>query len=68
VTGSARFRKRVRVQGNRPRASKLKASGVRAEQEQRRRCDHARWFCRRLRGCADRVSVAHAREQRKLSP
>jgi hypothetical protein len=34
VAGSARFRRRVRVQGNRPRASRLRASGVRAAQEQ----------------------------------
>jgi hypothetical protein len=33
--GSARFRRRVRVQGNRPRASRLRANGVRAEWEQR---------------------------------
>jgi hypothetical protein len=35
VAGSARFRRRVCVQGNRPRASKLRASGVRTEREQR---------------------------------
>jgi hypothetical protein len=35
VAGLARFRKRVRVQGNRPRASRLRVSGVRAEREQR---------------------------------
>jgi hypothetical protein len=35
VTGSARFCRRVRVQGNRPRAGRLRASGVRAVQEQR---------------------------------
>jgi hypothetical protein len=35
AAGSARFRRRVRVQGNRPRASRLRASGVRAVQEQR---------------------------------
>jgi hypothetical protein len=34
----------------------------------RRRCDRARRSCRRLRGCADCVSAAHAREQRRLSP
>jgi hypothetical protein len=34
VAGSARFRRRVRVQDNRPRASMLRASGVRAEWEQ----------------------------------
>jgi hypothetical protein len=34
VAGSVRFRRRVRVQGNRPRASMLWASGVRAVQEQ----------------------------------
>jgi hypothetical protein len=34
VAGSARFRRRVRVQGNGPRASRLRASGVRAVQEQ----------------------------------
>jgi hypothetical protein len=39
VADSARFRRRVRMQGNRPRASKLRANGVRAEPEQRRRCD-----------------------------
>jgi hypothetical protein len=33
-----------------------------------RRCDQAWRSCRRLRGCADRVSAAHAREQRRLSP
>jgi hypothetical protein len=43
--------------------SKLRASGARAEREQRRRCNQARRSCRRLRGCADRVSAAHAREQ-----
>jgi hypothetical protein len=32
-----------------------------------RRCDRARQSCRRLRGCADLVSAAHAREQWKLS-
>jgi hypothetical protein len=35
VAGSARFRRRVRVQGNRPRASRLRASGARAEQKRR---------------------------------
>jgi hypothetical protein len=35
VPGLARFRRRVRVLGNRPRASRLRASGVRAVQEQR---------------------------------
>jgi hypothetical protein len=35
VAGSARFHRRVRVQGNRPRTSRLKASGVRARREQR---------------------------------
>jgi hypothetical protein len=35
AAGSARFLRRVRVQGNRPRAGKLRASGVRAVQEQR---------------------------------
>jgi hypothetical protein len=35
VASSARFRRHVRVQGNGPRASKLRASGVRAVQEQR---------------------------------
>jgi hypothetical protein len=34
----------------------------------RRRCDQARQSCRKLRGCADRVSAAHAREQWRLSP
>jgi hypothetical protein len=33
----------------------------------RRRCDQAWRSCRRLRGCADRVSAAHAREQWRLS-
>jgi hypothetical protein len=33
-----------------------------------RRCDRARRSCRRLRGCADRVSAAHAREQWRFSP
>jgi hypothetical protein len=33
-----------------------------------RRCDRARRSCRRLRGCADRVSTAHAREQWRFSP
>jgi hypothetical protein len=33
-----------------------------------RRCDQAWRSCRRLRGCADRVSVAHVREQRKFNP
>jgi hypothetical protein len=33
----------------------------------RRRCDRARRSCGRLRGCADRVSAAHAREQWRLS-
>jgi hypothetical protein len=41
--------------------------GSRAEAAHRR-CNQARRSCRRLRGCADRVSAAHAREQRKLSP
>jgi hypothetical protein len=35
VADSARFRRRVRVQDNRPRASRLKASGVRVEQKWR---------------------------------
>jgi hypothetical protein len=35
VAGSVRFRRRVRVQGNRPCASRLRASGVRAERERR---------------------------------
>jgi hypothetical protein len=34
VASSARFRRRVRVQANRPRASRLRANGVRAVQEQ----------------------------------
>jgi hypothetical protein len=34
----------------------------------RRRCDQARRSCRRLCGCADRVSAAHAHEQRRLNP
>jgi hypothetical protein len=34
VAGLARFCRRVRVQDNRPRASKWRASGVRAEREQ----------------------------------
>jgi hypothetical protein len=34
VTGSARFRRRVRMQGNRPRTNRLRANGVRAVQEQ----------------------------------
>jgi hypothetical protein len=34
----------------------------------RRRCDQARRSCRRLLGCADRVSASHVREQRRLSP
>jgi hypothetical protein len=33
-----------------------------------RRCNRARRFCRRLCGCADRVSAAHAREQWRFSP
>jgi hypothetical protein len=33
-----------------------------------RRCDQARRSCRKLRGCAARVSVAHVREQRKFNP
>jgi hypothetical protein len=34
AAGSARFRRRRRVQGNRPRASGLRASGVRTVREQ----------------------------------
>jgi hypothetical protein len=34
----------------------------------RRRCDQAQRSCWRLHGCAGRVSAAHAREQRWLSP
>jgi hypothetical protein len=34
TAGSARFRRHVRIQGNGSRASKLRASGVRAVQEQ----------------------------------
>jgi hypothetical protein len=34
TANSVRFRRRVRVQGNRPRASRLRASGVGAVQEQ----------------------------------
>jgi hypothetical protein len=37
MADSARFRRRVRVQDNRSRASRLKASGVRAEQKRRTR-------------------------------
>jgi hypothetical protein len=33
----------------------------------RRRYNQARRSCRRLRGCADRISIAHAREQWRLS-
>jgi hypothetical protein len=33
-----------------------------------RRSDRAQRSCRKLRGCAGRVSVAHVREQRRLSP
>jgi hypothetical protein len=33
-----------------------------------RRGDQARRSYKKLRGCADRVSAAHAREQRRLSP
>jgi hypothetical protein len=33
-----------------------------------RRCNQARRSCRRLRGCADRVSAAHAREQWRFNP
>jgi hypothetical protein len=33
-----------------------------------RRCDRAQRSCRRLRGCADSVSAAHAREQWRFSP
>jgi hypothetical protein len=33
-----------------------------------RRCNQARRSCRKLRGCAGRVSVAHVREQRKFNP
>jgi hypothetical protein len=32
------------------------------------RCDQARRSCRRLRGCAGQVSVAHVREQKKFNP
>jgi hypothetical protein len=35
LAGSARFRRQVHVQGNRPRASKLGAVGVGAEQKRR---------------------------------
>jgi hypothetical protein len=35
MADSARFRRRVRVQGNQPRASKLRASGMKAEWERR---------------------------------
>jgi hypothetical protein len=34
----------------------------------RRRCDRVRQSCRKLRGCAGCVSVAHVREQRKFNP
>jgi hypothetical protein len=40
--------------------------GSRAEAAHRR-CSQARRSCRRLRGCADRVSAAHTREQWRLS-
>jgi hypothetical protein len=33
-----------------------------------RRYDRAQRSCRRLRGCADRVFIAHAREQWRFSP
>jgi hypothetical protein len=42
TANSVRFHRRVRVQDNRPRASKWRASGVRAEREQ-----HARGATRR---------------------
>jgi hypothetical protein len=33
-----------------------------------RRCNQARRSCRRLHGCADRVSASHAREQWRFNP
>jgi hypothetical protein len=59
TAGSVRFRRRVQAGG--------RWCGSRAEAAHRR-CDQARRSYRRLRGCADRVSAAHAREQRRLSP
>jgi hypothetical protein len=32
------------------------------------RCNQARQSCRKLRGCAGRVSVAHVREQKEFNP
>jgi hypothetical protein len=32
-----------------------------------RRCDHARWSYRKLRGCAGHALAAHVREQRRLN-
>jgi hypothetical protein len=63
VAGSARFRRRVRVQGNRPCASRLGAVGVKAERE-RRLCEWLhKYACsartgavrsRRVSSCANR--------------
>jgi hypothetical protein len=60
VAGSARFCRRVRVQGNRPRASRLKARGTGAERERRTRAAARRGGP--AGGCADMLAV-HAQEQ-----
>jgi hypothetical protein len=68
TAGSARFRGRVRVRGSKTTRKQAggRWCGSRAGAVLRR-CDQARRSCRKLRGCADRVSAAHAREQRRLS-
>jgi hypothetical protein len=63
VADSARFCRRVRMQSNRPRASKLEADGVEVEQE-RRPCEWLRKYAgsartgavrsRRVSSCASR--------------
>jgi hypothetical protein len=42
-------------------------AGPANEEEEEPRCNQTRQSCRELRGCADHVSVAHVREQRKFN-
>jgi hypothetical protein len=47
-------------------AERRQRSGVTSSEEPR--CNQARQSCRKLRGCAGRVLVAHVREQKKFNP
>jgi hypothetical protein len=47
-------------------AERGRRSGMTSSEEPR--CNQARQSCRKLRGCASHVSVAHVREQKKFNP